>query len=64
MSKGPPTWPCRSRWCGSAGIRPIDQQFFDFCLTRLRRSTCFPMMWNDKVVPGRAGGLGVAAKTP
>ena len=31
----------------------IDQEFFDFCLTRVARSTCFPMMWNDKaIVPG------------
>jgi formate C-acetyltransferase len=25
----------------------IDQSFFDFCLSRLERSTCFPMIWND-----------------
>jgi formate C-acetyltransferase len=37
----------------------IDQSFFDFCLTRLLRSTCFPMMWNDKVVPAGLMELGV-----
>ena len=38
----------------------IDQKFFDFCLTRLPRSTCFPMLWNDKVVPAGLMELGVA----
>lgn len=38
----------------------IDQQFFDFCLTRLTRTTCFPMLWNDKVVPEGLMGLGVS----
>lgn len=38
----------------------IDQKFFDFCLTRLPSTTCFPMLWNDKVVPEGLIGLGVA----
>ncbi|MHC4580486.1 MAG: pyruvate formate lyase family protein, partial [Planctomycetota bacterium] len=38
----------------------IDQKFFDFCLTRLLRSTCFPMMWNDKAIPEALMELGVA----
>ncbi|MHC4432535.1 MAG: pyruvate formate lyase family protein, partial [Planctomycetota bacterium] len=38
----------------------IDQRFFDFCLTRLLRSTCFPMMWNDKAIPEALMELGVA----
>jgi len=38
----------------------VDQQFFDFCLTRLRRTTCFPMLWNDTVVAAGLRGLGVA----
>jgi formate C-acetyltransferase len=37
----------------------IDQKFFDFCLSRLPRSTCFPMMWNDKVVPEMLMALGI-----
>lgn len=37
----------------------IDQQFFDFCLSRLQRSTCFPMMWNDKSVPAALMELGI-----
>ncbi len=37
----------------------IDPSFFDFCLSRLLRSTCFPLMWNDKVVPEGLIGLGV-----
>jgi formate C-acetyltransferase len=37
----------------------IDQKFFDFCLTRLTRTTCFPMFWNDKVVPQGLMNLGV-----
>ena len=37
----------------------IDQAFFDFCLTRLQRTTCFPMLWNDKVVTEGLVGLGV-----
>ncbi|MCX6901205.1 MAG: hypothetical protein NT105_21220 [Verrucomicrobia bacterium] len=38
----------------------IDQKFFDFCLTRLARTTCFPMLWNDKVVPEGLMELGVS----
>ena len=38
----------------------IDQKFFDFCLTRLARSTCFPMLWNDAVVSEGLMGLGVS----
>jgi len=38
----------------------IDQKFFDFCLTRLLRSTCFPMLWNDKAVPEALMQLGIA----
>ncbi len=37
----------------------IDQEFFDFCLSRLLRSTCFPMMWNDKAIPDALVELGV-----
>ncbi len=38
----------------------IDQKFFDFCLTRLPHTTCFPMFWNDKVVPEGLMELGVS----
>ena len=38
----------------------IDQEFFEFCLTRIARSTCFPLMWNDKVVPDGLMALGVS----
>lgn len=38
----------------------IDQAFFDFALSRLVRSTCFPLMWNDKAVPEGLMGLGLA----
>jgi len=38
----------------------IDQDFFDFCLSRLTRSTCFPMMWNDKAIPQAFIEMGVA----
>ena len=38
----------------------IDQSFFDFCLSRLLRSTCFPMMWNDRVIPDALVELGIA----
>ena len=38
----------------------IDQKFFDFCLERLAQHTCFPLMWNDKVVPDGLMGLGVS----
>jgi len=37
----------------------IDQSFFDYCLTRLLRSTCFPMIWNDRAVPAGLMELGV-----
>ncbi len=40
----------------------IDQSFFDFCLSRLLRSTCFPMMWSDNAVPQALMELGVARK--
>ena len=38
----------------------MDQKFFDFCLTRLSRSTCFPMLWNDKVVTAGLMKLGMS----
>ncbi len=38
----------------------VDQEFFDFCLSRLARSTCFPMMWNDKAIPQAFIEMGVA----
>lgn len=38
----------------------IDQAFFDFCLSRLARSTCFPMIWNDRAIPPALMELGVA----
>lgn len=38
----------------------IDQEFFDFCLDRVARHTCFPLMWNDKVVPQGFMELGVS----
>jgi formate C-acetyltransferase len=38
----------------------IDQRFFDFCLSRLERSTCFPMIWSDKAVPAALMELGVS----
>jgi len=38
----------------------IDQDFFDFCLTRLPRSTCFPMIWNDKAVTAALMQLGIS----
>jgi len=38
----------------------IDQQFFDYCLARLKQSTCFPLMWNDKAIPAALMELGVA----
>jgi pyruvate-formate lyase len=37
----------------------IDQEFFGFCLGRLERSTCFPMIWNDNSVPAALMELGV-----
>lgn len=38
----------------------IDQEFFDFCLSRLERSTCFPMIWNNIAVPDGLMELGIA----
>ena len=38
----------------------IDQEFFDFCLSRLERSTCFPMIWNDVAIPAALMELGVS----
>ena len=38
----------------------IDQEFFYFCLSRLAHQTCFPLMWNDKVVPAGLMELGVS----
>lgn len=38
----------------------VAPEFFDFCLTRLSRTTCFPMLWNDDVVPAGLMELGVA----
>jgi len=38
----------------------IDQAFFDFCLSRLERSTCFPMIWSDRAIPAALMELGVA----
>jgi pyruvate-formate lyase len=38
----------------------IDQKFFDFCLTRIARHGCFPLMWNDTVVAAGFMNLGVS----
>jgi choline trimethylamine-lyase len=38
----------------------INQEFFDFCLSRMARHTCFPLMWNDKVVAEGFMELGVS----
>ena len=38
----------------------IDQEFFDFCLKQLQRSTCFPMMWSDVAIPAAFMELGVS----
>lgn len=38
----------------------INQEFFDFCLSRLERSTCFPLMWNDNSVPYALMELGIS----
>ena len=38
----------------------IDQAFFDFCLSRLAKSTCFPMIWSDKAIPAALMELGIA----
>ena len=40
----------------------IDQEFFDFCLSRLQRSTCFPMIWNDNAIPEALVELGIERK--
>ena len=37
----------------------IDQAFFDFCLSRLVRSTCFPMIWSDNAIPDALIELGI-----
>lgn len=39
--------------------RTIDQAFFDFCLSRLERSTCFPMFWNNMAIAGALESLGI-----
>jgi pyruvate-formate lyase len=38
----------------------IDKKFFDFCLSRLSRTTCFPMWWNDQVVTDGLMRLGIS----
>jgi pyruvate-formate lyase len=38
----------------------IDQKFFDFCLARIAQHGCFPLMWNDTVVPAGFMELGVS----
>jgi formate C-acetyltransferase len=38
----------------------MDQKFFDFCLTRLQRTTCFPMIWSDNAIPAALMDLGVS----
>ncbi|MCX7824317.1 MAG: hypothetical protein N2689_02035 [Verrucomicrobiae bacterium] len=38
----------------------MDQKFFDFCLTRLQRTTCFPMIWSDHAIPAALMELGVS----
>jgi pyruvate-formate lyase len=37
----------------------IDQEFFDWCLSRLARGSCFPLMWNDKAIPAGLIEMGV-----
>ncbi len=37
----------------------IDQEFFDWCLSRIARGTCFPLMWNDTAIPAALIELGV-----
>ncbi len=37
----------------------IDQEFFDFCLSRLPQSACFPMYWSDAAIPQALVALGV-----
>jgi formate C-acetyltransferase len=38
----------------------VNQEFLDFCLTRVAQHTCFPLMWSDKVVPQGFMALGVS----
>jgi pyruvate-formate lyase len=38
----------------------IDQDLFDYALTRLVDSTCFPMLWNDPIVAAGLIELGIA----
>lgn len=38
----------------------IDQEFFDWCLSRVARGTCFPLFWNDKAIPAGLIEMGVA----
>jgi formate C-acetyltransferase len=38
----------------------IDQAFFDWCLSRIARGTCFPLMWNDKAIPAGLIEMGVS----
>lgn len=40
--------------------RQIDQQFFDFCLSRLGLGTCLPMIWSDAAIPEALMALGVS----
>jgi pyruvate-formate lyase len=40
--------------------RGIDQEFFDWCLSRVARGTCFPLFWNDKAIPAGLIEMGVA----
>jgi len=38
----------------------IDQKFFDFSLAKLANGHCFPLMWNDEVVPKGLMNLGLS----
>ncbi len=38
----------------------IDQEFFDFCLSKLAGSTCFPLMMSDTAVPHMLMELGAS----
>lgn len=38
----------------------LDQDFFDFSLTRIAKSTCFPIMFNDKSITAGLMKLGVS----
>ncbi len=42
--------------------RNIDQKFFDYCLTRVGKTTSMPMFWSDEVVPAGLVKLGVSEK--